>query len=368
MQNWKTFRPSHDLHPDHLLDEIDVVQYGRTRNFLQGSVTALSPYISRGIISTRMVMERVIGGGYNPYRHEKFLQQLAWRDYFQRVLQSKPDLDHVPIKQPQLSLRNDIHVIPTAIVHGSTGVVAIDQAIQQLYTDGWMHNHARMYVASLVTNIGGYSWQTGGRWMYYHLLDADIASNYCSWQWISGAFSSKRYLANQDNINKYSGSRQSGSFLDTSYETLELMDVPPVLLDNNSLDVKTSLPEGDGPLKELNYPVALYNMYNLDPKWHQGKDMHRVLLLEPSHFDAFPVSEKVLAWVMGQAALIPEIHVFVGEFSQFVKDHPRADIVYKEHPIFNYHGTMESRDWMFPEVTGYFPSFFGYWKRCQKYL
>jgi deoxyribodipyrimidine photo-lyase len=96
--------------------------------------------------------------------------------------------------------------------------------------------------------------------------------------------------------------------------------------------------------------------------------MHRVLLLEPSHFDAFPVSEKVLAWVMGQAALIPEIHVYVGEFSQFVKDHPRADIVYKEHPIFNYHGTMESRDWMFPEVTGYFPSFFGYWKRCQKYL
>jgi deoxyribodipyrimidine photo-lyase len=71
---------------------------------------------------------------------------------------------------------------------------------------------------------------------------------------------------------------------------------------------------------------------------------------------------------MGQAALIPEIHVYVGEFSQFVKDHPRADIVYKEHPIFNYHGTMESRDWMFPEVTGYFPSFFGYWKRCQKYL
>lgn len=368
MQNWKTFRPSPELHPDHLLDEIDAVQYGRTRNFLQGSVTALSPYISRGIISTKMVMERVIRGGYNPYRHEKFLQQLAWRDYFQRVLQAKPDLDRVDIKQPQLSLRKDIHAIPTAIVQGSTGVVAIDQAIQQLYTDGWMHNHARMYVASVVANIGGYSWQTGGKWMYYHLLDADVASNYCSWQWICGAFSSKRYLANQDNINKYSGSKQSGSFLDTSYETLELMGVPPVLQDQTTLDMKTSLPQGDGPLKELNFPVALYNMYNLDPKWHQEEKLHRVLILEPSHLDAFPVSDKVLTWVMGQAALIPEIHVYVGEFSQFVKDHPRADIVYKEHPTFSYHGKMESRDWMFPEVTGYFPSFFGYWKRCQKYL
>lgn len=368
MQNWKTFRPSLDLNPDRLLDGIDALQYGRTRNFLQGTVTALSPYISRGIISTRMVMERVISGGYNPYRHEKFLQQLAWRDYFQRVLQAKPGLDRMAIKQPQISLSKPVQVLPTAIVQAKTGIDAIDQAIEQLYTDGWMHNHARMYVASLVTNMGGYQWQTGGRWMYYHLLDADIASNYCSWQWICGAFSSKRYLANQDNINKYTGSKQTGSFLDTSYEMLEGLDVPPALQHYSQLDLKTILPEGDGPIHELQHPVALYNIYNLDPRWQQATPMHRVLLLEPSHFDAYPVSGKVLAWVLEQAALIPGMHVYVGEFNQFVEDHPRADIVYKEHPTFNYQGKMESRDWMFPEVTGYFPSFFGYWKRCQKYL
>lgn len=368
MQNWKTFRPSPDGTLDQLLDKIDAVQYGRTRNFLQGSVTALSPYLSRGIISTKMVMERVIRGGYNPYRHEKFLQQLAWRDYFQRVLQLKPDLDRVAIKQQQLSLREDVHMIPKAIVQGKTGVIAIDQAIQQLYADGWMHNHARMYVASLVTNIGGYSWQTGGRWMYYHLLDADIASNYCSWQWICGAFSSKRYLANQENINKYTGSRQTGSFLDTSYEALELMFPPDALQEKLRLDVKTLLPKTEGPIRNLTYPVSLYNIYNLDPQWHQGRNMHRVLLLEPSHFEAFPVSEKVLQWVMDQAALIPEMHMYVGEFSQFAQDHPGAEIVYKEHPTFNYQGKMEARDWMFPEVTGYYPSFFAYWKQCQRYL
>ena len=368
MQNWKTFQPSPDLKPDEILDEIDAVQYGRTRNYLQGSVTALSPYISRGIISTRKVMERVIRDGYHPHRHEKFLQQLAWRDYFQRVLQARPELDRMAIKQPQLRLRQPIHVLPTAILEAQTGVEAIDQAIDQLFTDGWMHNHVRMYVASLVTNVGGYHWQTGGRWMYYHLLDADIASNYCSWQWICGAFSSKRYLANQDNINKYTGSRQTGTFLDTSYEALEEMHTPQVLQSSLPFEVKTILPKGDGPISNLQYPVALYNIYNLDPSWHQHKQMHRVLLLEPSHFEAFPVSDKVLAWVLEQAALIPGMHIYVGEFSHFMLDHPQADIVYKEHPTFNYKGKMESRDWMFPEVTGYFPSFFGYWKRCQKYL
>lgn len=368
MQNWKTFLPSLDGKPDQLINQIDAVEYGRTRNFLHGSVTTLSPYIARGIISTRMVMEHVLRGGYNPYRHEKFLQQLAWRDYFQRVLQAHPELDRVPVKQPQLTVRKKAGLMPTAILQAATGVDAIDKAIDQLYTDGWMHNHARMYVASIVANMGGYHWQTGGRWMYYHLLDADIASNYCSWQWICGAFSSKRYLANQENINKYSGSRQSGTFLDTSYDALEHIDDPQVLQNNSPLEVATVLPESDGPIHELTHPVALYNIYNLDPGWHQDEQMHRVLLLEPSHFDAFPISAKVLSWILDQAALIPGMHIYVGEFGQFMQDHPKADIVYKEHPTFKYSGKMESRDWMFPEVTGYFPSFFGYWKRCQRYL
>lgn len=368
MQNWKTFQPSPDLDPRQLLDEIDAVSYGRTRNFLQGSVTTLSPYIARGIISTRMVMEHVIREGYNPYRHEKFLQQLAWRDYFQRVLQAQPEMDRVSLKQPQLRVRKAAGLMPMAILQAATGVEAIDKAITQLFTDGWMHNHARMYVASIVTNIGGYQWQVGGRWMYYHLLDADIASNYCSWQWICGAFSSKRYLANQENINKYSGSRQTGTFLDLSYDALEDLDSPQILQNSSLFEGTTVLPENQGPISELKYPVALYNMYNLDPNWHHGKQMHRVLLLEPSHFDRFPVSAKVLDWVLEQAHKIPDIHIYVGEFSKFMQDHSRADIVYKEHPTFNYKGKMESRDWMFPEVTGYFPSFFGYWKRCQRYL
>ena len=69
--------------------KIDPVKYGSTRNYLNGSVTYLSPYISRGIISTKFILSEVLNRGYNPSKIEKFIQELAWRDYWQQIAISK---------------------------------------------------------------------------------------------------------------------------------------------------------------------------------------------------------------------------------------------------------------------------------------
>ncbi|MEO5685192.1 MAG: hypothetical protein ABIQ88_21280 [Chitinophagaceae bacterium] len=68
------------------IDAIDPVKYGRTRNFIDGKLTFLSPYISRGIISSKQVKDAILAKGYKPYQIEKFLQELAWREYRQHAL------------------------------------------------------------------------------------------------------------------------------------------------------------------------------------------------------------------------------------------------------------------------------------------
>ena len=101
--------------------------------------------------------------------------------------------------------------IPVSVTMGSTGIDGIDDAIRELYRTGYMHNHCRMYTASLTCNIARSHWHQPARWMYYHLLDGDWASNACSWQWVAGANSRKKYYANQQNVNTYTRTCQTGT-------------------------------------------------------------------------------------------------------------------------------------------------------------
>ena len=182
------------------IENVHPIKYAKTRNFINGQITYLSPYISRGVISVKQVKEIVLNKGFSKYESEKFIQELAWREYFQRVWQSKKELIWSDLKHTQEDVKH--HHIPTAVVEAQTGIEAIDQQINNLFTTGYMHNHIRMYLASITCNMAKSHWQVPSKWMYYHLLDGDIASNNCSWQWVSGAFSSKKYYCNQENIQK----------------------------------------------------------------------------------------------------------------------------------------------------------------------
>ncbi len=347
------------------IDTVNPLEYGKTRNSINGAVTYLSPYISRGVISVKQVLEIILDKGYTTGQVEKFLQELAWREYFQRVWQHLEDDIFDDIRHHCIGIQH--RNIPTAIVDANTGIHSIDEAIRKLYATGYMHNHLRMYIASITCNIAKSNWQLPSQWMYYHLLDGDLASNVCSWQWVTGNFSSRQYFCNQENINKYSGSTQQRTFLDKSYDELPAMKVPDILKSNSPLTLQTVLPEKINPPVDTSLPLVIYTTYNLDPLWKQDIKANRVLLLEPSHFKQYPVSEKVINFILDLAKNINGLQVFSGELNE-IPGLMRFPAIYsKEHPVTkHFPGIKEERDWIFPETKGFYNSFFSYWTKCQQ--
>ena len=347
------------------IESIDPIKYGETRNYLEGAVTYLSPYISRGVISTKMVLDKILAKGYQLEEIESFVKELAWRDYFQRLAQVR-NLEQ-DIKFPQVDVAH--HEIPLAVINAQTGIQAVDDAIEQLYAHGYMHNHLRMYTAALVTNIAKSHWLLPSKWMYYYLLDADFASNRCSWQWVCGANSNKKYVANQENVNRFAGTQQHGTFLDKPYEYLPPTKIPQELLETVEIRLETQLPDAEKIQIDATLPTFLYNFYNVDPNWHFGEAGNRILLLDPAFFKEHPVHTTVIQFVLELAKNVSNIQLFVGSFQELKETYNLNSIYFKEHPLnIGYSGIEESRDWISPEITGYFPSFFAYWKSLKKEL
>lgn len=373
----------------------DPSSYHNTRNYTNGAITAWSPYISRGFLSPVMVME-TLKSKYPKQAWIGFMQQMAWREYFQRVWQEKGDMILQDLKTVQSGTL--LKQSPAPITNAATGVQAIDAAVLELYEKGYLHNHLRMYIAMLHTNIFKAAWLPGAKWMYAHLLDHDPAANFLSWQWVAGTSSSKQYVANQENINKYTNTKQVGTFLDTEYEQLQeaIFDTRGNIKSNieedwsqpldqvtemDGIQILEALKQANGlanfnaGMLDTNLPYCIYNSFNLDPLWHAAEKANRILLLEPSHYAKFPVTVKVLQSIIDLAVSnIEGLQIFIGNFETLIQNigsaKNQAPVVYfKEHPTTaHYQGIQEQRDWLFPEVRGYYPSFFAYWKKCEKYL
>ena len=342
------------------LDQLNPVQYAKNRNFIDGSVSKLSPYISRGVLSTKQVLDRLLKNGFEPKKIEKFIQELAWRDYWQQIWQEK-DID-LDIKNKQTDVLQK--GLSQSIIDAKTNIEAIDESIQDLYLTGYMHNHLRMYVASIATNIAKSHWKQPAKWMYYHLLDGDWASNALSWQWVCGANSNKKYIANQENINKYTYSTQSNTFLDTSYENIMQLIQPEHMSLTSKEQLKTKFPESETITINESKPICIYNYYNLDPNWRNDINAQRILLIEPSIFEKYPIGEKAMNFMLSLSKNILSIQIFVGEFDELKTGNSK--VYFKQHPLnYNYKGIEDSREWM-SNVNGYYPSFFGFWNKVKK--
>ena len=346
------------------IQSIDPKKYGATRNHKSGAVTRLSPYIARGVISTKMVFQHILNLELAYFDTVKLIQELAWRDYWQQVWIAKGtaidnDLKH---EQPHVSH----HKIPSTLIQAQTGIEAVDQAILEFYNTGYMHNHMRMYVASIACNIGHAHWFQPAQWMYANLLDGDWASNALSWQWVAGANANKKYYANQENINNFFESEQTDTFLDVEYDQFETLKTPKLLLHKEQFELKTELPASNDLVLNKELPTCVYTYYNLDPEWRKNESVNRVLILEPSFFDKYPVASKPLDFALALSKNIKDIHIFVGEFSDLQEQLDSSRIIFKEHPS-NQHfiGKQDERDWMF-SVKGYYPSFFAFWKKCKQ--
>jgi deoxyribodipyrimidine photo-lyase len=143
---------------------------------------------------------------------EKLINELGWRDYWQRLWRQLGDgiwHDREPLKTGH---RPDAYApaFPADIAAATTGLPCIDAFAAELMDTGWLHNHARMWLAAYVVHWRRVRWQAGARWFLQHLLDGDPASNNLSWQWVASSFSHKPYIFNRANLERFSGGRFCG--------------------------------------------------------------------------------------------------------------------------------------------------------------
>jgi len=189
-----------------LLAETDPIAYENSRNYLDGAVTFLSPYIRHGVLSLAEVRDVAF---QTQSKVGKLVQELAWRDYFQRIYGQIG----AAIWQDREAYKTGFKAedysdeLPDDIKEGQTGLACIDAFSRDLVQTGYLHNHARMWLAAYIVHWRRVKWQTGAHWFLQHLLDGDPASNNMSWQWVASTFSHKPYFYNRENVEKFSNGR-----------------------------------------------------------------------------------------------------------------------------------------------------------------
>ena len=184
---------------------LDPAAYARTRNQLDGAITRLSPWLRHGVLSTAEVRDLAISRVAQPAEAEKLVSELAWRDYWQRVYASLGEqIFHDLEPAAAISRHAPRDRVPDDVLTATTGMACVDAWVRQLHGTGFLHNHARMWLASWLVHARGVRWQAGAAWFLSHLLDADPASNTLSWQWVAGTFSAKPYLFNRDTLERFS--------------------------------------------------------------------------------------------------------------------------------------------------------------------
>nr|WP_231638178.1 FAD-binding domain-containing protein [Piscinibacter sakaiensis] len=203
--------------------------YARTRNALDGAVTRLSPYLTHGLLELPEVLAAVAARHPLGVQH-KFVYELGWREYFHHVWAHRGDGILQSLHAGPLPDAAYAAEVPTDVREARSGVPVIDQAVRGLYAEGWLHNHARMWLASYLVHLRKVHWRAGADWLWGHLLDGDLASNHLSWQWVAGTGSHQPYLFNAGNVARHAPPHwhSPGSVLDTSYEALDALARDPL--------------------------------------------------------------------------------------------------------------------------------------------
>lgn len=181
----------------------------------RGNVSQLSPWLHAGLIGETEVLQAVLGQ-HSPRTAEKFIAEVFWRVYFKGYLEQRPAAwaDYCAGRDRALTAMEGNAGLRTAYsraTEGRTGIAAFDVWARELVETGYLHNHARMWFASIWIFTLKLDWQLGADFFLQHLMDGDAASNTLSWRWVAGLHTKgKHYLARADNIARYTAGRPGG--------------------------------------------------------------------------------------------------------------------------------------------------------------
>jgi deoxyribodipyrimidine photo-lyase len=213
--------------------------YAEQRNYDLGPgrhahVSQLSPYLRHRLITEAEVVQAVLER-YAASTAAKFIQEVCWRTYWKGWLEMRPQLWPRTVAETARERARVLADAGTAAryqaaLHGSTGIAPFDDWVSELRGTGYLHNHARMWFASLWIFTLRLPWQLGAEFFHQHLLDGDAASNTLSWRWVGGLHTrGKTYLARPSNIETYTQGRYAAVGLDVAVRAPPLepdVDVP----------------------------------------------------------------------------------------------------------------------------------------------
>jgi len=180
--------------------------YRSNRNYVlqdKQTTSRLSPYISTGILSEIDIFNKMFDYGIKP-KNNKYIEEIFWRIYFRGYLENRPSIwsSYVSELNELLSFKSNREY--ELVVNSNTGIKCFDKWTSELLSTGYLHNHVRMWYASIWIFTLNIPWQLGADLFLKNLIDADEASNTISWRWVAGLHTSKKpYLARPDNIYKY---------------------------------------------------------------------------------------------------------------------------------------------------------------------
>jgi deoxyribodipyrimidine photo-lyase len=185
--------------------------YAARRNFDAGpgahnAVSCLSAWLAHRLLTEDEVIAAA-RAAHGAKRAEKFIQEVLWRTYWKGWLEQHPavwqDYREAVASQSHAAIGT-----MEAVAAGHTGIACMDSWAQELVETGYLHNHARMWFASIWCFSLRLPWQLGADFFLRHLLDADAASNTLSWRWVAGLQTrGKHYVARAENISRYTGGR-----------------------------------------------------------------------------------------------------------------------------------------------------------------
>ena len=193
--------------------ELNLTDYSKLRNFDFGpskrsNISCLSPYITHGVISELEVIDKSLKK-FSFAKNEKFIQEVLWRVYWKGWLELRPNVwsDYlIELEENRNDFKHNQNYQDA--IEGKTNVDCFNQWIIELKENNYLHNHTRMWFASIWIFTLELPWQLGAEFFMKHLYDGDAASNTLGWRWVAGVQTQgKHYLASEWNINKFTNNR-----------------------------------------------------------------------------------------------------------------------------------------------------------------
>ena len=209
-------------------------EYSRSRNFDFGpekrnNVSCLSPYITHGILNEIEIIKKSLSR-FSFSKNEKFIQEVLWRTYWKGWMELRPDVwnDYlINLKSIKKKYTKDTNYLKA--IEGETNIECYNEWVKELKTYNYLHNHTRMWFASIWIFTLNLPWQLGAEFFLKHLYDGDAASNTLGWRWVAGIQTQgKHYLASEWNIKKFTNNR---------FENIKLSENAPPKMSEKSYPI-----------------------------------------------------------------------------------------------------------------------------------